>query len=585
MIGTVLRVRYEITQVLTETALFQVFAAKDRLHGREVCVRLLKAPYSHEPEFVERLSSTIQTVFPIQQPNLERLYSVDGEEGEPFIVSELSRGTTLSERLRKLGSLSVAVSVETAVVICEAVQALHSNKLCHGDIGAHNVVISPEGEAKVQMAGVWQAYSFSQTAGEAVLPLMAQYLAPEVSRGSMPSVRSDVYSIGVLLYEMLSGRLPFHADNPATMAMKHVSEAAPNVRMMNPSVPVVLAEIVRKTMAKDPQMRYENAGDLLSDLRILQDALKFGRTLTWPIREENQYEVEPVQVAPKMSVAREETKPKPVKQTKEGKPKREKDDSDVPTWLKMLIAFFAGLMAVMVIIWFVYNINKPKVIRIPDTRRLTFSEAMTRFGDLNLKVRVAKRRIHESIPAEHVITSSPAPGEQAKEGSTVSLYISLGSEYVEVPKVVGETLDQAKAMLGSLNLEVSSDVEEVTSTKPPGTVLEQDPKPGTKSLRTSSVRLKVAKRKGGMVVKNPNIKYTYNFRITLAGVQFPVEVKVVMTDAKGSRTIHQQTHDPEEIVDLIAEGFGEKATLRIYYDGAQMLEREVDAEDVVQEDR
>jgi len=567
MIGQILRNRYEIVLALGETAVFQTFAARDTQMGGDVCVRILKDPFKNEAEFVAKLTSVVAELSTYQHANLETYHGVEKHGDVVFLVTSYSKGTTLTERLRKLGTLSVPVAVGTIIVICEALQALHMAREAHGDIGSHSVVVSAEGEARLQLFGIWKSYSASATAGHVVLPQMAAYLAPEIGRGAYPSPASDVYSVGVLLYELLAGRYPFNADSAIALAMKHANESAPNVRMMNPSVPVVLAEIIKKAMAKEPEHRYKDAGDLATDLKVLQDALRFGRTLTWPLRDEPNVVVDQDPVAPAMSAIRDEMKQS---SREKKKVRREKDpfqeEPDVPVWLKIAMAFCAGLFSLIVTLWVVFNLNKPKAISMPDLTRLTFSEATSRLNELGLKPKVLARRADENIPAEQVISSNPAKGQQAFEGSIVSLVVSTGSKFVVVPEVKGETSDRAKAMLQSLNLTVLEALDEVPDSKTEaGTILGTEPAAGTKVERGSEVRLRVSAG-SPQNTKDASKRYIYDIEVTLTGLQDPVTLKVEMVDARATRVIHEADHDPDETVNITSVGYGSQVTIKIYYD-------------------
>jgi eukaryotic-like serine/threonine-protein kinase len=598
LIGSVLRVRYEITAALGDTPMFQVYAAKDRLQAREVCVRLLKEPFADEPEFISKLQEVTKNLQGIQHPHLERFLEMEAEEGTAFLVTELSKGTVLRERLRKLGTLSVPVAVSSAIVICEAIQALHTENRVHGDIGSHNVVINADGDTKVQLYGTWQAYAFSQSAGHAALPDMAAYLAPEISRGAMPSAASDVYGIGVLLYEMLAGRQPFIADTPVAVALKHLNEGVPNVRMMNPSVPIVLAEIVKKAMSKEPVTRYIDAGDLLADLRILQDALRFGRTLAWPLRESRTAPITPIvaekpKVAPTMSATRETAKPakepKPSKPAKEPRGRRvevatagaprvliEKEAPDVPVWVKTLIAFFAGLLAVLVVIYVVFNLNKPKMVEVPALKRLTFSEATSRLDELKLKARVQRRETDENVPAEQVLRSSPAGGEKVFEGSTVNLVVSLGSAMVEIPDLKGVNVDEATRILTSIGLETDPSVEQVASAQVgKGLILDQQPPKGKKVQRGSTVKVKIsAGELTSRERREMNTRYNYRLEIGLEDITTKVRLRIDMVDARETRTIYEKEHEPGDRFPVIASGYGKKVTFKFYYDGEWVKDQE-----------
>ncbi len=576
MTGEVLGNRYELTVDLGAGPLFHAFAARDQLQGRDVCIRMLRPPFSSEPEFVAKLSAVVHSATTLNHFGLERLYGLDVSDA-PFLVTELSKGTNLVERLRKLGSLSVPVAVQMAISISEAVQSLHSAGLVHGDIGSHNVTVGAEGELKVQMFAIWQAFASSSSAGGSMLPLLAPYLAPEIAQGGYPTPHSDVYAIGVLVYEMLSGRYPFHADAPVAMALKHATDATPNVRMMNPSVPVVLAEIVKKAMAKDPAERYRDAGDMVSDLRILQDALRFGRTLAWPIREESRA-APPQPVAPKMSAIRE-TKAREDYSNED--PYEEEPSADVPVWAKIMITFFTTLLAAVVFWWIVFNVNKPRQVTVPDVKRLSVAEAMSRLESIGLKLRIARRQPSEQVPKDQVLDSSPNPGEKMKEGSTINVTISVGSKFVEVPDVRNMTVDAAKTMLSSVDLKIDDAVERVPSDKiQEGFIVSQNPEAKRKVQRLSSLRVQISSGKEGKDADpTDKIKYQYTLRIPLSDLTTNILLRVDLTDARGTKTVHETEHEPDELVEIIAEGFGKKAKFVIYYDGELVTTKDVEAED------
>jgi eukaryotic-like serine/threonine-protein kinase len=561
VIGSVLRIRYELTQSLSEGPIFTAFAAKDRVTGKDVCVRLLKPPFDREPDFVRRLAETGRTASSVHHPGVESIWEADEHEGTPFLVGELSRGVALSERIRKLAPFSVPVSIGIVIGILEALDALHNSGVVHGDVNADHVVVLPEGSAVIQLAGVWEAYSSSGTAGSVVLPSMAPYLAPEISSGLMPSQSSDVYSAGIILFELLAGRLPYIADTPVSLAMKHATAGTPSVRMFNPSVPMVLDEIVKKAMSKEPEQRYSSAGEMLSDLRILQDALRFGRSLSWPIRASAGGAPQPV--APKMSAVREEPQPE--------SRRRGQKDRDVPVWVMMSTAVSVAVVLMLVIGLVLYQSVRPQDVEVPNVEGMTVAEARDTLRSLSLDLRVGSNEPSDKYPLGSIMEVYPPVGDKVREGGQISVRVSSGSRFVEVPDLRGRTEDEAKSLLSSLNLQMDDRIEYVRrSNMRAGMIVEQVPEPRTRVERSSNVRVKVSGDEGAQMpttTSDDNVKYLYTLRIRLNNISEPVNLRVDLTDSRGTKTVHERRHMPNEVVDATADGFGPEAIFRVFYDG------------------
>lgn len=572
MIGTILRLRYELLEVLPEEPLFDVYAARDKVSGREVCIRIIKQPFASEPRFLSSLGDSVAKLTDVQGPSLEKILEIDRDENYVFLVCENSKGTLLSERIKRLAPFSAPVSLAIAISICEGLSTLHRMGHTHGDVGSHNAIVDAEGNARVKLAALWPSYSASATAGAMVLPSMAPYLAPEVSKGGLPSPASDVYSTGVLLFELLTGRKPFVADQPVALAMKHATDPAPFVKNFNAAVPNALNEIVARTLSKDPSERYQDASELLSELRFVQDALRFGRSTNAPAtaassrtgaagftKEQAQTDA----VAPKMSALKEETKQKP-------KPSFEEEEEfhdGVPTWLKMTVIFFAALVVFTIGGFVTFNMTKPKMVKVPDIRRLTVAEAESRLKAIDLKMKVIRRQSSEQFASNTVIEMEPEGGTQAYVGTTIGVVISEGSKFVEVPDLRGLTVDKAKITLQEIGLIADERVQEVRDRQlDPGLVVSHVPESRKRVERGTKIRLRIASE-SSKNDKNNDKKYLYTIRIKLTGLASSVSLRVDMTDARGTRTVHEEFHDPDQLVEITAEGYGSEAVFRIFYDG------------------
>lgn len=563
MVGSVLQVRYELVQALPDGPIFTTYAARDLHNGGEVCVRLIQPPFSDDPLLISTIRDVVQRYAGIDHLGLERMKEVEDEAGAPFLVTEFTPGVPLADRIRKLAPFSVSVAVSTILSLCEGLDALHAAGLPHGDVSGTTAVAQPDGQIRLQLPGMWEVYAATPLAAGLVLPLMAPYLAPELSAGESPSPTSDVYAVGVILYELLAGRLPYNADTPVSMALKHATGTTPSVRMFNQSVPVVLDEIVKKAMAKEPALRYASAGDLLADLRVVQDALRFGKTVTWPIRPDREsIESKPM---PKTAPVRKATPKAP-----EATPSR-RERGDVPTFLVGAILFFGALFLAIAGVVLYLNLNEPPLVKVPSLRGLTIDEARRAIGAAKVRLEIEARRPDDNILAEHIIASTPNAGQSVRERGVITIVMSTGSRFVEVPDLSGISVDQARSTLKDLRLQLDDDIQQENSSDvDPGMVIRQSPRKGRKVEQTSKVQIVVSKGPSDSVpTGDPNgdgQARLYTLEVKLTGLDSAVTVRVDMQDAHSLRTIYEQYHQPGETISLPVRGTGREVTFFIYYD-------------------
>ncbi|HRI44040.1 MAG TPA: PASTA domain-containing protein [Fimbriimonadaceae bacterium] len=567
MIGTIFRIRYELIEQIDDGPLFSGYKARDRVAGREVCVRVLKRPFADEPGFVERLRDVVKRSSVIQHPGLERLIDLDDHEGTPFLVSELPAGLPLEERIRKLAPFSPAVAVGLAMTIGQALDAVHGAGMVHGDLSGRNINLTPDGKTKLALTGLWETYSASRTAGAAVLPGMAPYLAPEITGGEMPTPASDVYALGVILFELLAGRRPYSGDTSVSVALKHATAPVPSVRAFNPGVPAVLDEIVRKALAKNPADRYPNAKALMADLRAVQDALRFGKSLAWPIKDSGE---EPSPVAPSViQTADPEVKPAPLRNPKTRD--REVNDS-VPKWLLALVYIAVCALVILVSGWVYWNFTKPKLVRVPNIVGLSLTDAQKQLESAGLRLKVGRRLSSEKQPADEVLATQPPSGAEKRVGGDVLVDVSTGSRFVDVPDLRGRTLDEAKAMLANVNLQMDENVRKARNRNiQEGRIITQVPDPRSKVERSTRIRVTISGREEDRAERPPTEgdlgTYSFHLRFTVPDAEEPIRIKIIMTDGKGSKTIFDEDRSAGEQVEIEEEGAGPEATFRIFFDG------------------
>jgi serine/threonine-protein kinase len=571
VIGVVLRIRYELLQELGADPIFVTYRARDRVAGRDVRIRVLQQPFASEPAFVEALRTMLARYGEVQHEGLERLLALDDHEGAPFLVGELPSGVPAADRIKRLAPFSAQVSLAVTVKLCEALAALHARCLTHGDVCARNLVVSQDGRPTLALAGLWETYAHSRTAGSVVLPQMAGHLAPEVSEGAMPSPSSDAYAVGVFLFEMLAGRAPYGGDTPISIALKHAQAPVPSIKAFNPAVPAALEELVRKALAKSSADRYQGAQDMLADLRMISDALRFGKPIAWQVRREPEagaaLSAAPVTdpaenpVAPRMGAIRAEPK--------RARRQHDEEDEGVPRWLVGLV--YAGALTVLLLIGgFVYwNLTKPKTLTVPNVVGMSVNEASTVLRDQGLIMDIARRVASDQFGEGTVMESSPRARQEAKQGSRVTVVVSLGRRFLETPDVRGMSATEARALLRAAGLDLDEPVAEAPSRDVPrGQIMSQTPAARTRVARGTRVSAVVSsgrergERRPAVVTTS-----TYEVSIRMPRGEVAVLVRVDMTDARGTRTVHEGTHLPGESFKVTAEGEGDRATFSIFFDG------------------
>lgn len=567
MIGGLVAGRYEIVREGESDSVFDTFKGRDRNSGIDVFVRSVRQDLLTDPEFSETLGKVVERLSNLKQAGSERILAFERTATNTYVVTEFFEGSSLESRMRRLASLSVPVAVGVAIEICEALAPLHAAGIIHGDVSLRNVFTTSTDAVKLVSAGFWEAYAHNEKAARSKLREMSPYLAPEVTQGGMPTIASDVYAVGVLLWQILGGRPPYTGDSPATVAAKHASQPYPSLRSVIPSVPDALDKLIQKAMEKDPLHRYQSMGFLVADLKVIQDALRFGRPLSWPLRPE--VEDEPVKVAPKLNAV--DAKPQERKVASTQRKRREADVSDsLPVWLSGLVYMAGALVLVVVGAWIFFNSNKPKSLSVPNLVGKSVEEAQAELRPMDLKLREAKRVMNDQYPKDTIISLSPAPGEDIKQYAYIDAVVSLGSKTFKLPDFTGKTLNEAREIATQLDLRVPlEDVEYVQSADiPKGQIVGQTPDPQTMVERYSRVKLQISN--GDMPVPNrtsgPQVHPSTLEMDIPSTVEGAVTVRIMMKDDQGERKVYENQHFANDHVSADITVYGSSAEFKIYFD-------------------
>lgn len=586
MIGQVIGDKFELVEELGSDPVFDLYRAIGKGTEKQYFVRGIASSQARGEDFAREVHGLIIKAKLINHPGVEKLEAAYQESNGFYLVSGYTPGSVLESRLRRLSSLSVPAAVAMAIDLCEGLKALHGAQIVHGDISPRTVLSTSNDGAKLLLPGMWRAYSQDQSLAVAVHAQMAPYLAPEVSAGEMPSFQSDIYSLGVLLWQVLVGRVPFYGDSPNAIAAKHANESYPSLRMVAATVPMALDEIIKKCMDKSPIKRYGSAQDLLNDLKAVQDALRFGRKITWPIQGAVSTQVED-EVAPELNAVDGEPLDTAQVKKKKERVKKEREKADgIPNWLAWIFYFVTAMFLVFVGAWIFFNSQKPKIMSVPNLVGMQVDVARAELGKQGLKLREYKKEVSETVPEGAIIQTNPAPSEDIREGQRVDAVVSKGSKYVELPDFRGRTVEEAKQLATSLGLQINdTDIELVRDKElDEGKIVSQIPEARKKVERFTRLRLKVSNGDRRVGSTRRDEWHTNRVRLTIPSDldKNDVVVRIDVTDAQGTKTLLDEVMYPGQEVDERVRWAGDELIIRVFFDGElvkQLNEKPEDGEE------
>ena len=487
MIQRVLSGRYELEEKIGSGGMAEVYKAHDRLLARPVAIKILHEAYRSDMEFIERFHREAKSAARLSHPNIVSIYDVGVAGNDHYIVMEYVQGSTLKKKIQDEGPLDILTATRIAKDIANGLTHAHANNIVHCDIKPHNILMADDGRAKITDFGIARAVTESTlTYGGSVVGSV-HYFSPEQARGGAITPKSDVYSLGIVLYEMLTNHLPFTGENPVAIAMKHIEEEPISPSRYRPQIPPMLEAIVCRAMSKSPEIR-PSSFELVQELSNVETALSITvksdpdatKILT---RQEIPSRRAVRQGLGTQAAAQEEnSKEDSVEQT----PFYKSKIFMMMMALVLMMGFGVGIFAAFGKVW-----SNEETVTVPEVKGKQLALARQILEDNRLRVNVAET-YDANVPAGQVVSQDPDVGKTVKSDRLVTIYVSKGGEAIDMPDLAGLAKSAAIERLQKLGLNLGS-VYEKDSSSEPGTVLSHDPTTGTKINRGQVIDLVVSR--------------------------------------------------------------------------------------------
>lgn len=477
--GTELGERYELGHQIGTGGMASVYLAYDTVLDREVAVKVLAERFAADQAFVERFRREASAAAGLNHPNIVAVYDRGEAEGTYYIVMEYLKGPDLKKVIRDQGPLDPAVAVDNALQILSALTAAHAAGIIHRDIKPQNVMVSGDGRLRVADFGIARADADQQMTEAGSVIGTAQYLSPEQAQGEETTAASDTYAVGIVLYEMLTGRVPFDGDRPVTVAMKQINEPPVPPRVFAQEIPPELDAVVMKALSKRPEDRYQSAEDFTAALLEVRSAMSGGQQSTLILTA-------PAATAAGGAAATMETQVVGNGSGGGGKKKKKKGSGRPAIWgiVAVLIAALAVSLALAL------TRGGSDMVMVPDVAGFEAAAATRAISDAGLTP-TERTQASDDVQPGVVIGTEPEAGTEVAAQSTVTILVSSGPAEVTVPGVVGKAVEDAQATLEKAGFTVTT--EEVDSDKEIGTVVRQAPQAGSMAGSGDTITLYVSK--------------------------------------------------------------------------------------------
>lgn len=548
--GTKINDRYQIIKTLGEGGMANVYLAHDTYLDRNVAVKVLRGDLANDEKFVRRFQREALSATSLSHPNIVEIYDVGEDDGQYYIVMEYVDGKTLKQVLKQRGHLSVTEVIDIMLQVTDGMAHAHDAYIIHRDIKPQNIMILSNGMIKITDFGVAIALNSTQLTQTNSVMGTVHYIPPEQANGKGSTIRSDIYSMGIMMYELLTGFLPYKGDNAVEIALKHLREPLPSVRKFDPTIPQSIENVIIKATAKNPKNRYKDAREMHDDLKTALDASRVDeKRYVYPYPENDLEETKALDT--ELQAIKEETKKEKKKQEEILEEEYKQEDKKQNKTLIIILSIFTGLVLLLTVGLVILLNDDNKEAVIPDVANRTIEVATKMLNDAGFGVASEYKYIASEVVKEgDVVKTSPEIGSNNKLPKDVILYVSTGESAYIMENFIGENYLVAK---GKIEAQCECNVEIVTQTvdeskKPKeDEVIKTEPAEGEKSKLGSPIKIYIPK----VEYKYPDFTKGY----TIAKIEefaskheLKLEIKYQETSSVTEGTILKQSRAASSLV-------------------------------------
>ncbi len=450
--------RYEIIKTIGEGGMANVYLANDTILDRKVAIKVLRGDLSNDEKFIRRFQREALSVSNLSHPNIVEVYDVGEEDGQYYIVMEYIEGKTLKQLLKKRETLTLPEVIDIMLQLTDGLAHAHESYIIHRDIKPQNIMILDNGLVKITDFGIAMALNATQLTQTNSVMGSVHYLPPEQANGKSATVKSDIYSLGILMYELITGSVPFKGDNAVEIALKHMKEKIPSIRKQNPTIPQSVENIVIKATAKNPRNRYDSVKEMHDDLEVCMEK-ENAKKVTFEYPENDIDDSEPIT---KKKEKNKIEKPN-VEYTEKKEESIEEDILETPKKRNTVILLLTGIVLFLLIIAGIFWLTSTKEVKdviVPNVVGKEIEKAIKELEKLGFKYTIESKE-SETVAEGLVIRTNPKAGSTRKKGDTITIIESLGGEYHYLEDYTGKDYTEIKAKLELIGVNVNIEKKDV----------------------------------------------------------------------------------------------------------------------------